>query len=473
MLKIYKNIKKRLSIEKPVLDPNSTWPDSAWVDEFIAKVKPYIFVRLEDNLLIRMPNQAQKLNPTGAQVLKSLLDGMSIQQLMRSLSHDPTKQRDTLNFLHAIRLHLEGKSDKFPFNSAVETSPFSMKFSDYPVLSEIAITYRCNLRCRFCYAGCNCSANPTGSDQEMTAAQIQMVLDKIFHQAKTPSVSFTGGEPTLRPELPELIGYAKKLGMRVNLITNGVRIDRDLAQHYADCGLDSAQVSLEGISADTHEAGVGVTGVYSRTIEAVGHLKAAGIHAHTNLTITRLNLPEVDAFPGFVKRELGGDRFSMNLIIPTGSAAINDDLIVSYSEIRGYLERIIDRSEQENVEFMWYSPMPMCMFNSILHGLGNKGCSACDGLISVGANGDVLPCASFDDPVGNLLRLDFREIWQSAPAKRYRAKALAHPICQKCEDFYICNGACPLYWRQIGYDELYIASSGHQNDSEKNSRVKN
>jgi radical SAM protein with 4Fe4S-binding SPASM domain len=127
---------------------------------------------------------------------------------------------------------------------------------------------------------------------------------------------------------------------------------------------------------------------------------------------------------------------------------------VRYHEIGHYLEDILAASEREQVEFMWYSPVPMCLFNSIVHGLGNKGCSACDGLLSVGANGDVLPCASYDDSVGNLLAQDFSEIWRSEKATMYRQKQSAHDYCQNCEHFAICNGACPLYWRQVGFGEL-------------------
>ena len=126
-----------------------------------------------------------------------------------------------------------------------------------------------------------------------------------------------------------------------------------------------------------------------------------------------------------------------------------------YRDTGAHLERILAASRAAGVEFMWYSPVPMCMFNSITHGLGNKGCSACDGLLSVGANGDVLPCASYNDSVGNLRRQDFADIWQSEKAAMYRDKLLAHPDCQQCEHFAICNGACPLYWRKMGFHELY------------------
>ena len=65
----------------------------AWVDEFICNVKPYIYVREEDNLLIKRPNNAQKLNPAGVKILKTLLDGTSIHTLLDEISSNPGKIR--------------------------------------------------------------------------------------------------------------------------------------------------------------------------------------------------------------------------------------------------------------------------------------------------------------------------------------------------------------------------------------------
>ncbi|MCK5058274.1 MAG: radical SAM protein [Candidatus Aminicenantes bacterium] len=428
--------------------------DLSWVDEFIRNIKPYIFVRLEDNLLIKRPNSAFKLNPTGSNILYALLNGKKIHRLLKKIGTEYQKRKEIHNFLFAIKQQLEGNLDEFIPNPAVEITPFEMNFSKLPVLSEVAVTYRCNLRCRFCYAGCNRTANPIGSSREMTSGQVKTILRKIFLQAKVPSVSFTGGEPTLLPELPKLIDYAGTLGMRVNLITNGILIDREMAKTLASCGLNSAQVSLEGVTAKTHNHIVGREGAFNKTIAAVKHLKKAGILTHTNTTITRDNAAECPKFPAFVKEEFGNDRFSMNLVIPSGSGNVNPDILVRYHEISSHLEDIIRASEQQDVEFMWYSPVPMCMFNSIAYGLGNKGCSTCDGLLSVAANGDILPCSSFADSVGNLLTDDFSYTWESQKAKNYREKYLAHPVCKECEDFSICNGACPLYWRHFGFAEL-------------------
>jgi len=437
-----------------------------WIDTFISNVKPYIFVRLEDNLLIKRPNNATKLNPTGAQVLYSLLNGTPIKTLIKKIGNKPERTNEVVHFLFAVKHYLEGKLDEFTLNPAVEIKEFDMHFSQFPVLSEIALTYRCNLECRFCYAGCSIESKPensTGTNTEMTEDEVKQILEKLYHDAKVPSVSFTGGEPLLVPFLPSLIRYAKKLGMRVNLISNGTLLTEKLAAVLADSGLDSAQISLEGVRPSTHDTIVHKNGAFQKTLNAIRLLKEKGIHTHTNTTINGMNLHECESFPAFVKNELKNDKFSMNMVIPTGNSILNPRVPVKYSQVGSIIKRIIAESNTQEVEFMWYSPVPMCMFNSILHNLGNKGCSACDGLISIAPNGDVLPCASCPDPVGNLLKQDFESTWQSVRASVYREKALAHPGCKTCENFHICNGACPLYWQHNSFEELIPYIPGKPN----------
>jgi len=425
-----------------------------WIDEFIHNVKPYIFVRPEDNLLIKRPNQATKINQMGALLLSDLLNGNNIGNILQKLNPNEQQLNEINQFFIGVKQYLEGQLDIFTCNPAVEKKAFEMNYSKYPVLSELALTYKCNLKCRFCYAGCNCTVNPAGSEKELNTAEFKDIITGIYNDAKVPSISFTGGEPTMVKELPELITHAKKLGMRVNLISNGTLITKDKAKAYVDAGLDSVQISLEGVTRKTHELLTDVKGSFDKTVAAIGYLKNLNIHTHTNTTLTRLNLDEACLFPEFIKNVLGNDKFSMNFIIPTGSTNFNDELVISYNEIGSHLVNIQNVSKKTGVEFMWYSPVPMCMFNTITHELGNKGCAACDGLLSVAPNGDVLPCASYDESVGNMHALGFQKVWDSKQATHYRKKEFAHDICKKCEHFAICNGACPLYWRAIGYREL-------------------
>ena len=424
-----------------------------WIDDYINNVRPYIFVRTEDNILIKRPNQATQINSSGAHILKYLLQGESIHHLLQKVGADKAEEIEL--FMLAVKNFCEGKLDEFTLNSAVETKTFSKEFSKLPVLSEFAITYKCNIQCKFCYAGCNCTSNPIESNSELSLTDCYKIIDRIYKEAKVPSISFTGGEPTLRREvLLACIRYAHELGMRVNLITNGTLIDEDYARALVDAKLDSVQVSIEGITAKTHDHIVSNNGAFEKSIRTVGYFKKLGIHVHTNTTLNRLNLEESYSLPQFVK-SLGLDRFSMNLIIPTGSSILNKELVVSYSEVGEVIEAIHETSKQECIEFMWYSPVPMCMFNTITEGLGNKGCAACDGLLSVAPNGDVLPCASYDQPVGNIHTTPFNDVWQNNDSKFFREKQFAHDVCQSCDHLALCNGGCPLYWRNKGYEELF------------------
>lgn len=441
--------------DQPSVPCGKALPDLSWVGEWIANVRDYIHVREEDSLFIQRPNKAFKLNPQGIRIMTRLLAGEDLEVILGPHARNPQARQDVDLFLRDLRKLLkDGLEDTYD-SPAVTKIPFTMAFSRFPVLSEVAVTYRCNAACTFCYAGCNCTTNPVGNERQMQLEEVKRVLEKIRNEAKVPSVSFTGGEATLREDLPEMIRHARGLGMRVNLITNGILpADGELAKRLAAAGLHSAQVSIQGTTAEVHESATRVPRSFSRAVQAVHNFTKADVRVNTNTTVTRANLDDMINFPAFVKGTLGIKAFSMNLVIPTGSAPINEGLVVRYREIGPYLVNVQKKAQALGVEFIWYSPTPMCIFNPITHGLGNKGCAACDGLISVGADGQVLPCASFDKPVGDLLQQPFEEIWNGPEATAFRGKSSAHELCRTCENFHICNGACPLYWRQVGYDEL-------------------
>jgi len=95
-------------------------PDLSWVDEFISNVRPYVFVRTEDNLLIKMPNQATRLNSQGARILEELLGGGTVSGLLDRVGRDPRKIRDIALFLYEVKRYLEGGLDEFSRTEAVE-----------------------------------------------------------------------------------------------------------------------------------------------------------------------------------------------------------------------------------------------------------------------------------------------------------------------------------------------------------------
>ncbi|HTP60097.1 MAG TPA: SPASM domain-containing protein, partial [Spirochaetia bacterium] len=95
-----------------------------------------------------------------------------------------------------------------------------------------------------------------------------------------------------------------------------------------------------------------------------------------------------------------------------------------------------------------------CHYNTIARGLGNKSCAAMDGLLSVSPIGDVLPCSSYPQAMGNLLETPFRDIWFSERAAWFKNKRYAPSACGGCESFTACQAACPLYWKWAGTAEV-------------------
>ncbi len=432
-----------------------------WVDGFVERIRPYVHVRLTDNVLIRMPNEAFKLNSTGAKALSYLLAGGKIKDILEARYEDESAGHELESFFFDLSMLLgSGVCDEYQSQS-LDRESFQLGYIELPVLSEVALTWRCNIKCLFCYASCRDIGEEEEDPelQELDTAQFMRVLDIIRHDAEAPSVSFTGGEPTLRSDLADLIEYAsKRLGMRVNLITNGTRISVRSAKRLKKAGLASAQVSIESPDAEIHDDIVGVDGAFQASVNGLLALKKAGITVHPHATLCSKNRASLSGMPRLVK-SLGFDRFSMNLVIPAGRG-IDPDLAVKYHEVPSILGEILTSARTAGVRFMWYSPTPICLFNPVAHGLGNKGCSACEGLLSIDPYGRLLPCSSWREPVGSLLNEGFEELWWGPKARALRDKSFAHPECRHCVHFALCHGACPLYFRAHGYEELAPALAG-------------
>lgn len=432
-----------------------------WIDGYAARIKPYVRVREADSLLIKIPNQTHKLNPQGLKLLKFLFDGGKAVSVVEKYPEERREQvsLDMYYFFRDLMALLKGCYSEREERRAVEVKEFALGHNSLPVLSELALTYRCNLACKFCYAGCGCRKDEQHPD--LPAADLKKILEIIKEEAEVPSVSFTGGEPLLRPEVPELVAHAKALGMWANLITNGTLATEETVGKLAAAGLDSAQVSVEAGSGAGHDAIAACPGAFKRTVRGIENIMKAGIRVHTNTTVSALNKNSLDGVLDLV-RALGLKKFSMNLLMPVGSAGKNfDETFVSYTEAGPLVERVKEQAEKRGLEFMWYSPTPICIFNPITRGLGNKGCAACDGLLSVAPNGDVLPCSSYPKPLGNLLKEkgNFKQLWNGKEPAWFREKSFAHEKCKACRYLAVCNGGCPLYWEKTGYAELLAAEA--------------
>lgn len=420
--------------------------------DFYRGISPYLLVREEDAVLIVPPNRVYKLGGSALGLLRYLDSGKSLSRLP---GLDASREAQVLAFFEELRAAYEGRA---PSGGGFGRVPYGFDFTRLPVLGEAALTYRCNERCRFCYAGCGdapCTGGRAdgGAEVELSTAQWKDIIRVFKEEAKIPFFSFTGGEPLLRQDLEELASFATSLGLRVNLITNGSLATADRAASLKAAGLDTAQVSLESPDPAVHDALCGVDGAWERTVAGIAALRKAGISVQTNSTITSLNRCGLTRLPAFLS-SIGVRRFSMNLFIPAGRGLTQDELFVPYSEAGMIVDRVRRAAHEAAMTFFWYSPTPYCVYNPVARGLGNKSCAAMDGLLHVNPRGEILPCSSWPESLGSLTERRFSELWFSERASYFKNKRFAPARCASCETFVACQGACPLYWSYAGEGEL-------------------
>jgi radical SAM protein with 4Fe4S-binding SPASM domain len=432
-----------------------------WIDDFFREAGGHIFAREEDGVVILPPSQVYKANATGIAIVRHMLSGGRAADIPGIERDDRARQVDA--FVSDIRaLYLgEPAADG---RARYESVPYTFQYTTLPILGEIAVTYRCNNACLFCYAGCG-SAGCTGAPSsvtggtEMSLAETREIIRVFREDAKIPFFSFTGGEPLLRDDLEDMICFARQKELQVNLITNGILADARRAKSLFKAGLRTAQVSVEGIDAATHDLLTARPGSFEKTLEGIRNLQQAGISVQTNTTVSSVNAAQARQFPRFLKG-IGVSRFAMNLYLPPGGSPGADraqgvnGLLLPYSHAGVIIDAVHAAARSEGLVFYWYSPIPHCHYNTIARGLGNKSCAAMDGLLSVSPSGDVLPCSSYPEPMGNLLTEGFRDIWFSERARHFKSKEYAPTECAGCGSFVACQAACPLYWRSVGTAEI-------------------
>ncbi len=311
-----------------------------------------------------------------------------------------------------------------------------------PYKADLALSYACNNACAHCYNEPGRRGMPSLATDDW-----REVLDRLW-AIGVPYVIFTGGEPTLRPDLPELIAHAEALGMVCGMNTNGRRLaEPDFVEALMAVGLDHVQITLASHRPDVHDAIVGAR-AWHETVAGVRNALGLGLHTITNTTITRDNAREVEATIDFLA-DLGLRTFAMNGMIHSGCGAGNPAAL-SVEELRRGLTRVRERAAQRSMRFIWYTVTRHCELSPVEMGVGLRFCNAAEFSVCIEPDGDVLPCQSYYRPAGNLLRDPWPSIWgselfTSIRLRRERPEQSDLPEeCHHCERLRLCGGGCPL-----------------------------
>jgi len=306
-----------------------------------------------------------------------------------------------------------------------------------PPRMDLALTYRCNNNCYFCY---------TGGPQkvvELDTADWKQAIDTLWDNG-IPQVVFTGGEPTLREDLVELIDHAKEFVTGLN--TNGRKLP-GLAQDLKRVDLDYIQVSLESSDAQIHDHMVGVTGAWQETTVGIKAALTAGLEVITNTTLTKDNIAsfaDTITFGG----QLGLKTMACNTLLCSGRGTCSrQSKGVTVEQLKVTLTKAREAVDKAGIQLEWYSPTCYKQFNPIEFGFGPKSCSAAQYNMTIEPDGSVIPCQSwFKDKVGNILTDPWENVWNHPVNIGLREKKYlqGREECRECEYLAECCGGCPL-----------------------------
>lgn len=201
------------------------------------------------------------------------------------------------------------------------------------------MTKRCNLKCVHCYAR---AENETYKGNELSTVEGKRLIDNLADFG-VPVILFSGGEPVLREDLPELINYAVSKGLRAVISTNGTLITEEKAKQFAQCALSYIGISLDG-TGQINDDFRGARGAFDRAIAGVRNAKKAGIKVGLRFTIHRGNYDEIPGIFDIIEDE-GIPRVCFYHLVYAGrgSKLISED--ISHEESRNVVSYIMDRTK--------------------------------------------------------------------------------------------------------------------------------
>jgi pyrroloquinoline quinone biosynthesis protein E len=304
----------------------------------------------------------------------------------------------------------------------------------YNLIAEL--TYRCPLRCVYC-------SNPVAF-REFPDALDTADWCRVFREAAALGVvhvGLTGGEPTLRADLTDLVRGAAGAGLYTHLVTAGTTLARDGLARLRAAGLRSVQLSVQDAEASASDAVAGVP-AFERKLAFAAWVRAEGLPLTLNFVLHRRNLAHVPEIVALA-RQLGADRLELANAQYYGWALLNRDALLPSRAQLDEAAQAVARARREALrpeilfvlpDYLAGRPKP-CM-----GGWGRR-------MLVVAPDGRVLPChaaASIPGLVfGNARTESLSWCWSDAPGMNaYRGEAWMPEPCRSCEERTRDFGGC-------------------------------
>jgi len=293
--------------------------------------------------------------------------------------------------------------------------------SNIPTFSILECTSRCNFQCPHCYLGNKHSV------QELDFGVICDILTQL-QKMKTQSVLLTGGEICLRKDLGEIITFAHRLGLKIEISTNGSLLSKELIE-IVNKYVNKIQITFYGLSKETYSRFSSNPNTFDKVISAIEEVqKRNPAILLLTFTLTPYNYQDLTAFLQFSeKRKL---RHKIGRTLPLGLALTDKDLLPTseYGSFIGEFEK-------------------QCL-KEIDSPFQNRFCPS--DRITILSNGKVTICPLLKDSkfiFGDAYHYSLEEIWHKKMRSFFNSLLVDKlEICRDCELKYLCGGGCPALW---------------------------
>lgn len=289
-------------------------------------------------------------------------------------------------------------------------------------------TYRCNLRCTYCY---NRSEREFYAENNKSDELIVADYCKLFEEVNELGIRdivYSGGEPLLREELFDIARISKEMGFHNSIITNGTLITREKAAALKD-HFHRVSVSVDSCVAEENDYMRGV-GSYERTLNGIRLLRELGVRVNCLGVVHPGNIDNALKSWHYFVKELGCATFMPQLFITPDQACHELPELYDFARNYGRIRYQINRLNM----------------NKSAAALRSN-CGMCSGELAIGADGNVFPCQSLLKEElcgGNIKHRSLRDILEkSTQLKKMREFSVDQvEECVNCDIKYICGGAC-------------------------------
>lgn len=203
--------------------------------------------------------------------------------------------------------------------------------------SLLRIGLACNAKCLFCNV-----PPELYSSEELSTNEVKREIERLILSNKDVRLDITGGEPTTRKDLLEIVRHASNNGVKtIQVQTNGILLaDKNYVRSLKAAGLNKIFVGFHSQAPEVHDYLVGVNGAFARCIKGVKNSLALGIEVILNPVITIKNYKGLPGYIRFIKRNFPEIKsISLSVIQPRGRAWVNRDLVPRYRTLNPYIKK--------------------------------------------------------------------------------------------------------------------------------------